>query len=158
MKRFYPQFLGGSRGIALLIVRLVVGTAFILHGWQKIENPLHWMDQMPGAPPAFLQLMAVVAEVGGGAFLIAGLLTPLATFLMACDMVGALALVHLPHGDPFIAPAANGPSYERALVYLAVSVGVMLLGPGRYSLDAMLFKNRDWVSEEKRDWLKVDAA
>jgi uncharacterized membrane protein YphA (DoxX/SURF4 family) len=66
--------------------------------------------------------MAVVAEVGGGAFLIVGLLTPIATFLIACDMIGALTLVHLPHGDPFIAPTATGPAYERALVYLAVSI------------------------------------
>ena len=158
MKRLYPQFLGGPRGIALLIVRLVVGTAFILHGWQKMGDPLHWMDKMPGAPPAFLQLASVLAEVGGGAFLIAGLLTPLATFFIACDMAVAILLVHLPHGDPFIPEGANGPSYERALVYLAVVVGLMLLGPGRYSLDAMVFKKRDWVAEEKRDWLKVGAA
>jgi putative oxidoreductase len=157
MKRWYPQFLGGTRGIALLFVRLVVGTAFVLHGWQKVENPMHWMDQMPGAAPAFLQLFAVVAEVGGGALLILGLLTPLATFLIACDMVGALALVHLPHGDPFI-PAGAGPSYERALVYLSVAVSLMLLGPGRYALDAMLFRKRDWIAEEKKDWLKISAA
>jgi putative oxidoreductase len=158
MRRLYSQFLGGGKGIGLLFVRLVLGTAFILHGWQKIENPLHWMDKAPNAPPAFLQLMAVVAEVGGGAFLIVGLLTPIATFLIACDMIGALTLVHLPHGDPFISQTATGPAYERALVYLAVSVGVMLLGPGRYSLDAMLFKRRDWVAEEKKEWLKIPAA
>jgi putative oxidoreductase len=158
MRRLYPQFLGGWRGIGLLFIRLVLGTAFILHGWQKIENPLHWMDKAPNAAPAFLQLMAVVAEVGGGALLIVGLLTPIATFLIACNMIGALALVHLPHGDPFIAPTATGPAYERALVYLAVSIGVMLLGPGRYSLDTMLFKRRDWVAEEKKEWLKIPAA
>ncbi len=158
MRRLYPQFLGGWRGISLLLVRLVLGTAFVLHGWQKIGNPLHWMDQAPNAPPAFLQLAAVMAEVGGGAFLIVGLLTPIATFLLSCDMLGALALVHLPHGDPFVAATATGLAHERALIYLAVSVAMMLIGPGRFSLDAMLFKRRDWAAEEKKEWLKIPAA
>ncbi len=157
MRRLFPQFPGGWRGISVLFVRLVLGTAFVLHGWPKTENPLHWMDKLPNAAPAFLQLMAVVAEVGGGMFLIVGLLTPLATFLLSCDMIGALALVHLPHGGSFIA-AGSGPSYERALVYLSVSVALMLIGPGRFSLDAMLFKRRDWVAEEKKEWLKIPAA
>ena len=30
----------------------------------------------------------------------------------------------------------------------------LALGPGRYALDAMLFKKRDRVAEEKREWLK----
>ena len=157
MKRLYPQLLGGWRGIGLLFLRLVVGSAFILHGWQKIGSPLHWMDKAPSAPPAFLQLMAVVAEVGGGALLIVGLVTPLAAFLLACDMLYALAFVHLPHGDPFVA-AGQGPSYERALFYLAASVGLLVLGPGRYALDATLLRKRDWVAEEKREWLKIPAA
>ena len=51
-------------------------------------------------------------------------------------------------------PAGNGPSCERALLYLAVSVGVL----GRYALDVILFKKRDRVAEEKREWLKIPAA
>ena len=100
----------------------------------------------------------MLAEVGGGALLIVGLLTPLAALLVACDMFAAMALVHWPHGDPFIPETATGPAYERALVYLAVSVGLMLLGPGRFALDAMLMKRRDWVAEEKKEWLKISAA
>ncbi len=73
------------------------------------------MDKAPNAAPAFLQLMAVVAEVGGGALLIVGLLTPIATFLIACDMAGALARssaargsVRLPDWRP--APLTSGRS------------------------------------------------
>jgi hypothetical protein len=56
-------------------------------------------------------------------------------------------------------PTSNTRLYERALVYLAASVGLMLLvGPGRYACDAMLFKRRDWVVEEKKEWLKIPAA
>ncbi len=157
MRRLYAPFLGGRRGIGLLFLRLVVGTAFILHGWQKIENPFHWMDKTPHAAPAFLQGLAVLAEVGGGAALILGLLTPLATFLLACAMFAGMALVHWPAGDPFVSPKM-WPAYEPALVYFAVAITVMLVGPGRISLDAALFKKRDWVPEEKKEWLKIPAA
>jgi hypothetical protein len=55
-------------------------------------------------------------------------------------------------------PTSNTRHYERALVYLAVSVGLMLLGPGRYAFVARLFKRRDGVVEEKKEWLKISAA
>ena len=31
------------QSLALLVLRLVVGIAFILHGLPKIQNPMHWM-------------------------------------------------------------------------------------------------------------------
>ena len=51
--------------IAVLLLRLVTGVAFMFHGWDKIRNPLHWLDQMPNHPPEFIQAMAAVAEFGG---------------------------------------------------------------------------------------------
>ena len=157
MKRLYSPVIAGWGGIGLLLLRIVVGAAFIFHGWQKIGSPFHWMDKLPNAPPALLQSMAVFAEVGGGALLILGLLTPIATFLLACDMGYALAFVHFPKGDPFVA-AGNGSSYERALVYLAVSIAVMLVGPGRYSLDALLFGRRTGAIADESAWVRSTAA
>ena len=158
MRAIYPAFVRGRAGVALLLLRIVVGSALVLHGWQKIGNPFHWMDRMPDAPPAFLQGLAVLAEVGGGVALIAGLLTILAGLGIAFDMAYALILVHLPKGDPFVAASANGPSYERALVYLAAAVAVVLAGPGRYSLDALLFKRNDLVVTSRSTWVRSTAA
>ena len=54
MGRVYPEFLGGPRAVALLILRLAAGTAFVLHGWPKIKHPMSWMP--PEAPiPGWLQ-------------------------------------------------------------------------------------------------------
>jgi putative oxidoreductase len=114
-----------------------MGAAFILHGWPKIQNPFGWMSATGSAPPPFLQALAALAEFGGSIALIVGLLTPIATFGMACTMLGALSLVHLPKGDPFV--SSGGSSYESALLYLALSVALMTLGPGRLSLDYCLF-------------------
>lgn len=52
--------------------------------------------------------------------------------------LAALAKVHLPQGHPFVS-RTGGPSYELAAVYLACAILFLLLGPGRLSLDALLF-------------------
>jgi putative oxidoreductase len=136
---FYPGFIAGWGAAALLLVRVVVGAALVLHGWPKIQKPTSWMNAMGmrRTAPGFLQALAALAEVGGGAALVLGLLTPLAAFGVVCQMLGALLLVHLPNGDPFV--AHGKPTYELALVYLVVALLFIAVGPGRFSLDALLF-------------------
>ena len=125
----------GSTG--LLLLRLAMGTAFMFHGWSKIHNPLGWMG--PDATmPAILQALAAISEFGGGMALIAGLLTHLASPGICGVMVVALATVHLPKGHPFVGKP-GGPSFELPAVYLACALLFLLLGPGRFSLDALLF-------------------
>ena len=140
MHRFFPSFISGWGAAALLVVRVVMGVAFILHGWPKIQNPTGWMNVMPGQNmPPFLQVIAAVTEFGGGIGILLGLLTPLAAVAIACQMLAALMLVHLPLGHPFVA-TDGGPSYELPLLYLALAILLMALGPGRWSLDALLFR------------------
>ena len=128
----------GSAG--LLILRLVVGLAFVLHGWPKIQAPAHWMPAEAPVPGA-LQAAAAVSEFGGGIALILGLLTPLACLGLAGTMTFAIAMVHMKMGHPFVDPK-GGPSYELAAAYLAAVILLILTGPGRFSLDAQLFGRR----------------
>ena len=135
---FYCDTVGWLGSGGLLLLRLAMGAAFLFHGWPKIQNPLGWMG--PEAPvPAFLQAAAALAEFGGGMALIVGLLTRLASLGIATNMIVALALVHLPHHDPFVSKS-GGRSYELAAVYLACAIVFLLLGPGRFSLDALVFR------------------
>ena len=141
---FYPHFVAGRGAFGLLVLRLVTGTAFILHGWPKFQNAFHWMDR-PDAPapvPGFLQALAAFSEFGGGIALIVGFLTPLAALGIACTMAVAIAMVHLPNGDPFVASKPNQSSFEPAAGYLANAILLMLVGPGTLSLDALLFGRR----------------
>jgi putative oxidoreductase len=138
MRWFIPPYITGPGAVGLLLGRLVVGLAFIFHGWPKVQNATEWMGPEAGVP-GFLQAAAAVSEFGGGIALILGLLTPLASLGIAGTMVGALAMAHLPQGHAFVASKPGEPSFELAAVYLAVALLFLLVGPGSLSADRCLF-------------------
>src|SRR5262249_59883361 len=114
MIRLFSAFVGGPGAFGLLALRLAAGSALAFHGWPKIQHAFSWMGN--DAPvPGILQALAALAEFGGGICWVLGLLTPLASFLILCNMVVAAGMVHMPHGDPFVASKPGGPSYEPAL-------------------------------------------
>ncbi|MBX2988339.1 MAG: DoxX family protein [Bdellovibrionaceae bacterium] len=124
---------------ALLLLRLHMGAALILHGWGKIQSPFGWMG--PDSPiPGFLQALAALSEVGGGLALILGLLTPIAALGVAVTMAVAASFHIFVMKDPYV--STGGGSYELALGYLILSILVIAMGPGRFSVDAKIFGNR----------------
>ncbi len=126
--------------IALLLLRLVAGLAFMLHGWGKIQNPFGWMGPDGFASP-FFQALAALSEFGGGLAWILGLLTPFAAAGIASTMAVAFSMHAFLRGDPFVA-LGGGPAYELAAVYFSIALLLMALGPGRFSLDRVLFGRR----------------
>jgi putative oxidoreductase len=96
-------------------------------------------------PEAFalgiFQALAALSEFGGGLAWILGLLTPLASLGAACTMVVAVWVHAVLKGDPFV--AMGGPSYELASLFLVISLVLMFVGPGRYSLDSTFFGKRN---------------
>lgn len=141
MRFLFPPFLSGKAAVGLLLLRLVVGAAFVLHGWPKIQHPdgpTGWMGPNPEVPAALLAVAAFSEFVGGFA-LIVGVFTPLASLALMGVIIGALRH-HLMAHDPFVNP--GGASYELAAVYLAANVLLLFVGPGVLSVDAALFGRR----------------
>jgi putative oxidoreductase len=121
---------------ALLLVRVVFGVAMALHGWPKFQNMTSWMG--PDAPVHVIFVsLAAMAEFLGGICLVLGALTPIASFGLMCTMLVASAF-HISKGDPWI--STGGHAWEQAGSYLALSIMFLLVGPGRYSIDAILVK------------------
>ena len=131
---------GTAVDVSLLLLRLACGLAFIFHGWGKIQNPFGWMGET-SATPAILQALAALSEFGGGIALILGLLTRLASLGILSTMVVAVHLHAVVLGDPFVS-SGKGGSYELALLYLLLALHFIVLGAGKYSLDARFFKSR----------------
>ncbi|MCB9559894.1 MAG: DoxX family protein [Kofleriaceae bacterium] len=139
MRLFYAPFATGRLALGLAVIRVLAGVALAFHGWTKIQNPLHWMDGMHDAAIGPLQAAAAASEFAGGIGLAVGLLTP----LCCLGIIGTMAVAmyhHIGRGDAFVRPGK--PSWELASVYASVAVGVLLAGPGRWSIDFLLVGRR----------------
>jgi putative oxidoreductase len=127
----------------LLVLRLVVGVALCIHGWPKVKGGLTtWMGDGAATPP-YLQAAAAISEFAGGIALAAGLLTPLAALGIAGTM-GTAVYFHYTWGQGWMSDNKAGqpytPNFELALAYFAGAVCILFCGPGRASLDAMMWK------------------
>jgi putative oxidoreductase len=122
---------------ALLLIRIVAGLAFTIHGWGKIQNPFGWMGP-DGFAPGIFQALAAISEFGGGLAWILGLLTPLASFGIVSTMAVAFSFHAFMRSDPFVS-MTGGPSFELAALYFSIALLLMTTGPGRFSLDRRLF-------------------
>ena len=138
MRRLYPEFLGGGRGLGLLVLRAVAGSAMAWHGWAKVadQGMTSWGNGM--GIPAPLQACATLAELVGGICWVLGVLMPVASFLLIVTMGVATYFMAVKFSNPFVA-APGKSSYEAASGYLAIAILFFCVGPGRLSIDALLF-------------------
>ena len=100
--------------LALLILRLFVGIAFIQHGSGKLTHPSEFAAEF--GIPVWLALATMSTQLIGGILLILGALTPLAALGIVGTMITATIFL-IQRGEPFINPA--GHSWENSAFYLA---------------------------------------
>lgn len=124
-----------------LILRIVAGVIFAAHGGQKLF--VYGFDGVAGAfaqmgvpLPGLTGPLVAFLEFGGGIALILGVLSRLAALGLAVNMLAAIFLVHI--GAGFFLP--DGMEFVLALFGIAAAVTVM--GPGGYSVDAIIAGRR----------------
>jgi putative oxidoreductase len=127
---------------ALLILRLGVGLTFAAHGAQKIfgwwggPGISAWkgaIEHMGFRPVTLFTAISALAEFGGGLFLAAGLLTPIAGAVLVGQSVVIIGHVHWPKG--FFNTKGG---YEFPLVLAVGAVALTLIEAGAWSVDAAI--------------------
>ena len=126
-----------EQDLVLLAVRLLLGSVLVAHGWQKLNDFGHQATttgfaQM-GVPNADIAAaFAIVAELGAGGLLLAGLLTPLAALVVVADMAGAFWYAHR-GTEVFVGEGG----WELVAVIAAGALALFAFGAGRISLDGI---------------------
>ena len=130
-----------------LIARLALGIVIFPHGAQKV---LGWFgghgfsgsmgfftNQMH--IPALFAFLAIMAEFAGSLGLIFGVLSRLAAFGIAVNMVVAIAMVH--HANGFFMNwfgNQKGEGFEYHLLAIGLALIVIIQGAGKASVDRII--------------------
>ena len=130
--------------VAILLGRLAIGICFVIHGMGKLglvgtgsmQGFVEWLESL-GVPMAPVQArMAMLSEISGGSALALGFLTRPACLLLIFTMIVAGRIGH--RGAGYL--ITNDPPGAEYTINLAMICAVIfLLGPGVYSIDAVLF-------------------
>jgi putative oxidoreductase len=128
--------------LGLLALRVVVGLLFVGHGTQKlmgwfggggIEGTGAHFETLGYRPGRAWAALGGLAEACGGTALALGFLTPLGSLAIIAMMTNAIASVHAPNG-----PWVQNGGYEYPLVLIAVAAALAYVGPGAWSIDAVI--------------------
>lgn len=127
----------GQINFALLLVRFGCGLVFLYHGAGILfgafggPGPVAFASGMHA--PAIVGYLVGLAQFGGGLAVLTGILTRVGAACVAVVMIGAILMVHLPHGYNI---AKGGMEY--ALTQLLIALALLVAGAGDYSLNAFL--------------------
>jgi hypothetical protein len=132
LQRTFSSFPSGAAGIALLVLRLVVG------GLSSLQAGL-----LIGGSHAIgiLATLAAIPIAIAGSVLMIGFLTPIMSVLVCLAEAGIL--LTCPH-----MPLLLFDSRMAAFEFVVMSAVLVVLGPGAISLDARLFGRREVVIRE----------
>jgi putative oxidoreductase len=125
----------------LLLIRLVFGLSYVGYGMQTLfgwfggdglAETADFLDSVSLRPATPLALLMGIGELSSGLLFAVGLLTPFAGVVMAFIML--VAIVKVTGREGYWASVAL--QYNVAM--MAAALGVAMIGPGAYSIDALI--------------------
>jgi putative oxidoreductase len=143
----FRKLMSTTDDLAVTMLRLSLGVVFFAHGAQKalgwfggygFTGTMGFFTQKMNIPAPFAAL-AIAAEFLGGIGLLVGLLSRIAAFGIACNMVVAVAMIHIHVG--FFANwygTQKGEGFEFHILAVAIALFIMIKGAGALSVDRAL--------------------
>lgn len=133
-KIFSTKYSAGAFNTAILLLRLSLGILMMHHGYQKLMHLPETQEKMMnflGMGKDISTYLLIFAEFFCSMFLILGLFTRLAAIPL---IIATAVMIFKAHsGDVF----GDG---EMATLYFTGYVVLLLVGPGRISVDSMIGK------------------
>jgi len=117
--------------IALLVMRIIIGTFFIRHGYHKFLDPHkmgRWLDKLGYKPGILFAWFILIVEFFGGILIILGVGTKVFAFLMSAIMLQGI------YHRKYVKSLGFVDGWEINYVTLASTIALILLGGGLYSL------------------------
>ena len=122
---------------ALLLIRIACGLAFLYHGsailFGAFGGPGPHGFAAFGHMPLAVAYLVGLAQFAGGLAVLLGIFTRVGAVCIIIVMLGAIFLVHLPHGYD-----VTKGGFEYAFTQLLLALALLLAGPGSYSLSAVI--------------------
>jgi putative oxidoreductase len=123
--------------LELLIMRLACSLPFLYHGCAILfgafggPGPQNFAAFMK--MPVIAGYLVGLAQFAGGLAILLGALLRVGAVCVIIVMLGAIFIVHLPHGYDI----GHG-GLEYALTEMLLALGLLFAGPGKYSLASVL--------------------
>ncbi len=133
-KLLTTNYSAGAFNTAILLLRIVFGVLMMSHGYDKLTGFTETAKNMPsflGMGSAITAALVVFAEFFCAMFIVLGLFTRLAAIPLVITMGYALFKAH--NSEVF----GDG---EMATLFLAAYVTLLIIGPGKISVDGMIGK------------------
>ena len=125
------RYLDRLQPLALLVMRLALGSVMLGHGYHKVFGGLQHHAQFVHSLglPAWTGYLSSFTEFFGGILIVLGLLTRVAAFAICIDLSATIAKVHFHNGL-----IGNG-GYEFPLALAALAFALIFFGAGPIALD-----------------------
>ena len=127
---------GAYEDVGKLVLRLTVGGLMLFHGISKLSGGIGFITDVvvKAGLPSIVAYGVYVGEVIAPILIIIGLYSRVGAAVIAVNMLFALCLVHT--AELFSLGQSGGWAVELQGFYLFGAIAVVLLGPGRFSINS----------------------